>query len=64
MAPLEVEPGVQKSVLKLINVTQRSPINPNEKLMKWLGVKGRSVAAHKGIGACVDVQCVCFSVVK
>lgn len=59
MAPLQVEAEVKKSVLKLIYIPQKSPINPNMKLMKSLGVEGRSVGKHAGILECVSV-CVCL----
>ncbi len=40
---------------QLIYIPQKSAINPNMKLMKSLGVVGRSVGVHAGIGLC---ECV------
>lgn len=55
MAPLQVEAEVKKSVHKLIYVPQKTPINPNMKLMKSLGVEGRSGGMPAGVCACVCV---------
>lgn len=52
MAPLEVGAEVGKSALKLIYKPQKNPINPHLKLMKSLGVEGRSAGVCAGIYAC------------
>lgn len=62
MAPLQVEAEVKKSLLKLIYVPQKSPINPNIKLMKSLGVEGRSVGVCADIWVYVFVGVVCVGV--
>lgn len=63
MAPLEVEAEVSKSALKLIYKPQKNPINPNLKLMKSLGVEGRSAGACASIHARVRaLRFGCFGV--